>query len=294
MSQVKHWCLTSYDVKGFKIPEEHKDFVYCVYQVEKCPKTQKEHIQGYVEWSRSMKMGQVKKAFNQKELHLEPRQGSRAQARTYCMKEDSRVRGPFEHGVFKEDEAGKRNDLELFAEGVRSGKKDYELAEEFPAHYMRYAKYTQTLRDAVKPSLREPPEVIVLWGPTGSGKTRTIYDGNNLEDIFRIEGEYKWFDGYQGQSIALFDEFYCQFKITYLLQLLDRYPIKVPVKGGFVNWKPSKIYITSNYPPDQWYSNVPQNSRDALARRITQVIEKGGAEMIPEMEITPQGVPPCV
>lgn len=53
-----------------------------------------------------------------------------------------------------------------------------------------------------------------------------------------------------GQKVAIFDDFrpwWCRF--DYLLRLLDRYPMQVPVKGGFVNWVPEHIIITA---PQRW------------------------------------------
>lgn len=44
----------------------------------------------------------------------------------------------------------------------------------------------------------------------------------------------------------VFDDFrpwWCQF--SYLLRLLDRYPIRVQVKGGYVNFVPEEIIITT-------------------------------------------------
>lgn len=34
-----------------------------------------------------------------------------------------------------------------------------------------------------------------------------------------------------------------------ILKLLDIYPLQVPVKGGFVDWSPDRIFITSNISP---------------------------------------------
>lgn len=70
-------------------------------------------------------------------------------------------------------------------------------------------------------------------------------------NIYRVsapnsKGAQLWFDGYLGESVAVFDDFrpwWCRF--DYLLALLDRYPIRVPVKGGFVNWIPEIIIITT-------------------------------------------------
>lgn len=50
---------------------------------------------------------------------------------------------------------------------------------------------------------------------------------------------------------------------------MDRYPIGVEKKGGFTWWNPSKIFITTNYHPKEWYDiKNRQESYKALIRRF--------------------------
>jgi hypothetical protein len=112
--------------------------------------------------------------------------------------------------------------------------------------------------------------VIVYWGRTGSGKTRAVMDNIPNENSIYIHPGGQWFDGYDRHEIVLFDDFGgSEFKLTYLLKLLDRYPMRVPVKGGFVSWVPREIYITSNLDPKNWYSNAHHEHVDALFRRFS-------------------------
>jgi len=76
-----------------------------------------------------------------------------------------------------------------------------------------------------------------------------------------------WFDGYVGQDDVIFEEFRGDIKFGQLLMLLDRYKMQVPVKGGFVNWCPKRIFITSPKPPQEWYMNIEDKRQ--LYRRIT-------------------------
>ena len=51
-----------------------------------------------------------------------------------------------------------------------------------------------------------------------------------------------WFDGYIGQDTAIFDDFRASGnRFSYILRIIDRYPMDVPVKGGFVYWNPKYI-----------------------------------------------------
>lgn len=274
--QGKHWCFTLYNNVGdFIVDQSHKNFLYAVAQKEICPSTKKVHWQGYIEYSRNMRQKAIQKHLGDPKMHVELRRGSRAQARQYCMKLDSRVKDtePLEFGVWKEEEQGKRNDLLEFATDVRAGKRDYELAEAHPVAFLKFSKHAHALRAAVKPVLKEPPKVIIIWGQPDKGKTRRIYDNHPPETVFKMEPRYRWFDTYEGQEVALFDEYNCQFKMSFLLQLLDRYPLNVEIKGAFAVWSPKIIYFTSNFNFDDWYPNVPAVSKAALRRRVTEIIE---------------------
>lgn len=77
-----------------------------------------------------------------------------------------------------------------------------------------------------------------------------------------------WFDGYAGEEVMIIDEFYGWIHYDFLLRLLDRYPLKLQVKGGFVECRASKFVITSNREWKDWYPNVEDKS--ALERRIRE------------------------
>lgn len=111
--------------------------------------------------------------------------------------------------------------------------------------------------------------VRVYYGSTGTGKTRRAIEEDKVE---WTHGGDRWFDGYDQQERVLFDDFDgVKSGITYrkLLQLLDRYPLQVPIKGGFVEWCPRVIVITTNIPPDRWY---PDEDYSPLQRRIDDFI----------------------
>lgn len=96
------------------------------------------------------------------------------------------------------------------------------------------------------------------WGDTGTGKSKKAYEGLDSDQVLFIakSGQQLWFDGYRGQRRVVFDDFrkdWCTFH--YLLQLLDRYPIDVPVKGGFVPWRPGEIVITCPQHPRDLYTD---------------------------------------
>lgn len=134
------------------------------------------------------------------------------------------------------------------------------------------------------------PDTCWLWGPTGTGKTRfAIEFAEEHKLAYWISGEnLKWFDGYQGQPIAIIDDFRkgdCTFK--FLLRLLDRYRLQVPIKGGFVAWVPKYIFITCPYEPRSYFQYkddmgtvVEREDIGQLMRRITSVKHVGMPEPV--------------
>ena len=209
---------------------------------------------------------------NDDTLHLEPRQGTRNQARAYCMKEETQWVEPIEFGTWDSDGQGARTDLRDFTKAITDGDKPWELLEKYPVEMLKYGRHYERLLTYMRPEPRAYPQIKILWGPTGTGKTRYVYDNHDLEDIFRIEPEYKWFDGYFGQKIVLFDEYKNQFTTRTLLQLIDRHPMRVAIKGGFAIWKPELIYFTSNIDPSLWYKDAHPAYKLAFSRRVTQII----------------------
>lgn len=75
--------------------------------------------------------------------------------------------------------------------------------------------------------------------------------------------------GYGGQEHVIIDEFRGGIDIAHLLRWLDRYPVRVEVKGGSFPLLASRFWITSNIHPRQWYPDLDEATMDALLRRLT-------------------------
>lgn len=106
MVYYKDWCFTIHDPNWvFEFDENYVE--YCVYQHESCPTTGRVHVQGYLELVRRKARSTVKREILKKEsAHVEHREGTREQARDYCMKVESRVTGtePIEYGAWRGDD----------------------------------------------------------------------------------------------------------------------------------------------------------------------------------------------
>ena len=133
---------------------------------------------------------------------------------------------------------------------------------------------------------------VVEWyfGPTGTGKTKEAWcraadwlgveedDAKLIEGVWVSNESSKWFDGYHGQRVAILDDIRSStWEFSTLLRLLDRYPMQVPIKGGYVKWMPELIIITAPGEPRELYSNhetkEPYDGIEQLERRIDRTRE---------------------
>ncbi|AKV62292.1 putative replication initiation protein [Calanoida sp. copepod associated circular virus] len=259
----KHWCFT---LNNYTPEEESSiklvDAVYLVYGRER-GESDTPHLQGFVSFDKRRTLRQVKELLSDR-VHLESAKGTPRQASEYCKKDGDY----YEVGILPGGR-GTRTDLESVRELIKSGGS---IRDVFDKHFGVALRYHRGISMAInlRGDKREwVVDVQVYWGDTGSGKTKKAW--TEAPDAYVHPGG-QWFDGYTGQPDVIFDDFSgSEFKLTYLLKLLDRYPMQVPVKGGFVNWVPKRIFITSNLDPRTWYKDAIQEHQAALMRRITKI-----------------------
>jgi len=206
--------------------------------------------------------------------------GTPEQSHVYCSKED---KDKFEHGSLPKP--GTRNDIHVVAEQILDGKKLVDIVKDdvaAAAVYVRYNQGLHRLRNLLSKKRTQPPKVYWISGPTGVHKTRVAHEFGvalGLEDcrdqVWTSKGDLKWFDGYDGQEVAIFDDLRAkQVQFAFLLRLLDRYDLDVPVKGGFAHWIPRVIIITTPHGPELTFetrhTHKPEDI-DQLKRRITWI-----------------------
>lgn len=142
-----------------------------------------------------------------------------------------------------------------------------DIIEQYPEVYIKYHAGIDKLKNLQYKPVQRDIRVYVLIGPPGCGKTRHVYDGHDINDIYKLNTNSNgtlWFDGYTNQTVLLIDDFKGWIKYTDLLTILDRYPYRCQIKGGYVWAKWTIVYITSNYKINEWYNN--EIDRQALKR----------------------------
>lgn len=266
LKRARRYCFTYF---GENKPEYDGGEVvrYLVFQREKCPKTGKLHYQGYVELLKDRVYSSVQKILNIPGAHMTNCNGSAEQNRNYCTKSESRVEGWWEFG--KMSRQGTRTDIKKIKDLVlHEGEKLNSLVENTIENFQQL-RFAEGLMKYKKPYSGER---IVKWfyGPTGTGKTRRAFEEAGEEAEFISYRNGFWL-GYDGGDKVIIDELRRNVPLDELLIILDRYPIKINVKGGCMSWTAKEIWITSDRHPNEIYGKDIEGGQ--LIRRIS-VLEK--------------------
>lgn len=252
-------------------PEELDDFIAWlmdykfVFGFEKGEKGTP-HLQGYVEFNGGVTYSYVRKHAG---CFWEPAKGDDTSNWEYCTKgEDFVTSHP---DGFPVKEQGKRNDIhaakKILNEGggmrdVLTHVNSYQAAR----HSELYLKYMERPRNHMT-------KVTWIWGPSGSGKT-TMASELAGPDAWWASEDGRWFDGYDAHANVVIDELRPEnWHFPQLLRLLDSKPMQVPVKGGFRQWKPTHVFITTIRCPAETYEFLRDEPMEQLLRRISTTVE---------------------
>ena len=182
-----------------------------------------------------------------------------------------------EFGEMPIERQGRRNDLDDLYCMIKEGYSNYQILEMMPESILNIDKLDKVRQTIVQEKFRNSCrflDVTYLWGDTGVGKTRSIMEQYGYSNVYRVTDYYHPFDSYQGQDVIVFEEFRSGFLIRDMLNYLDIYPLELPCR--YLNKVAcyTKVYIVSNIPLRQQYSNVQREEPEtwlALLRRIKDV-----------------------
>lgn len=272
------------DVQSYRKLFEKCYVTWIIWGKETAPSTGTRHLQGAFWTSEPKRLAGVKRKLNGAWIGVPGADKGPAHWKEYCTKQDEHavILGiEPTHDVFRQQcpkGQGKRCDLLSVKAKIDEGlsinflKDEDEHFKAFASHGKYFSEYAAHKRRRLAYS---KPEVTVLYGPTGTGKTRRVYSlVPDIDDFFRWDPNMeKWFDGYTGQDFVLFDEFRGQLSIGQMLALLDGYPgTRVQFKGGTALWSPTRIFLTSPKHPREWYPSLNGSDKiDQLLRRIDTI-----------------------
>ncbi len=227
------------------------------------------HLQGYVELSKRIRAGGVVKQFGSR-VYFANRRGTQAQAIAYTKKEASRVGGGLSGDGGEAKKLG-RDKLAVVAAALQYGSNLQELSEDYPVSFIKYGAKIRSYALNQMGTRFDAPEVIIYYGPTGTGKSATAR--KNWPDAYWVPQPRAggwWWPNYMGQQTVIIDEFANQFKYHTMLRLLDRYPFDLQEKGSNMQLASTtkRIVFTTNIHPHQWYHNKSQADKAPLRRRF--------------------------
>lgn len=227
------------------------------------------HLQGYIRWKKQIAFSLAKVQISPR-AHLEKANGSPLQNKEYCSKE-----GDFEEfGEIPKPKDRSSSGLREITNGLRDGRSLCDMAGANPEAYIRNYRGISAWMDiiGIQKDRDFKTEVYVFVGDPGIGKSKRAFEeAQNRGSVF-FKQNGAWWDGYEGQDSIIMDDFYGSLPAHELLQLLDRYPMRLPVKGGFRKMISKTVYITSNARADKWYRDGVIDMR-ALHRRFTAYFE---------------------
>ena len=210
-------------------------------------------------------------------MHLEPRQGTRTQARAYCMKEESREEPPKEFGEWQ-IEPGKRIDLQAARERIYTKRKRDDLyqdpeLDQIMTKYPKWAeKVLETKPEVIEVNIelypwqkeiyslleKDPVKRRIIWiwsNQSGTGKT-TFYDYCCSKfDVLPAEGKLTdILYAYDKNQVIWFDFARAQegYESYSTLEKLSNHSYLMSTKyDSRKKYVKSHIVVTSNHPPDE-------------------------------------------
>ena len=263
---------TSEDLERFHLLasslEEHN---YIVYGLEIAPETSTPHIQGYIELNSKQRYSYLHKYFNFTrdgkllKFHAEPANGTAAENKKYVSKD-----GEFyEYG--EPITQGSRTDLRNIKEAIKQNPKQLKAVVDEYGNNLQQLKYAEALPRYYLPERdpKNPPTVYWIFGPTGIGKTKLVYD--TFDDVCSVSS-YDWLGtGYNQNECFLLDDFR-EFSLQFeqVLKLTDRYPYTLFFKGSQIPLNSPFIIFTSPYSIEQTFTSTKEDLRQ-LKRRVIEI-----------------------
>lgn len=217
------------------------------------------HLQFFMNFAQKARITKITKV--DPKVHCEPVVVNNG-ADTYCMKEDTRVEGPWEFGT-RPLKRNSKVDWDLIKASAKANQLDEIPGQIYVCHY-------QKLKAIAKDHMTFPPDTehtkgIWIYGPSGVGKSRSARQ--------QYPGSYpklcnKWWDGYQGQKTVIMDDIGLEHECLgqQLKIWSDHYSCLLETKGGGLPANFDWFIVTSQYKIEEIFKE--EKTQEALLRRF--------------------------
>lgn len=231
------------------------------------------HIQGSITFKKSKRLDAVRAIIPG---HVDPTL-EREASNNYCIKTYVLGLASSNDVYVQKDARGSRTDLQEVADAIKKGSSARQVMMEFPTAFIKYhggiERSIALSRNTQPRDVNVPTEVYWLYGGTGSGKTRSVFQNCDPDELWVACDMGGYHRGYQNQNDVLLDDFRGHgIRFSEFLTYIDRYPKLVKILNSYTQWNPKRIFITSSMSPEECYPGVTEDKLQ-LTRRLTGVIE---------------------
>jgi len=218
------------------------------------------HWQVIVKFRRKLRLGGVRTIFGP--VHAEPTRSPAALE--YVWKDKTAISGTrFELGKRPVNRC-KSTDWDAIREQARVG-----TLSPIPSDiFIRCYNQLRRIQSDYSRPVGVIKEVRCYWGITSSGKSHRAWAEAGT-DAYSKDPRTKFWDGYRGEANVVIDEYRGSIDISHMLRWLDKYPVRLEVKGSSTVLNASNIWLTSNLHPRDWYPELDPDTTAALLRRMT-------------------------
>ncbi len=165
---------------------------------------------------------------------------------------------------------GRRQDLLDVYESIKKQKTIHEITEEHPVEMMKFSTGILRVHHILTPARHWRMQIEAVIGAPGVGKTTSLLRKHT--NAFWWSGT-KWFDGYNGETVVIMDEFHGNLPFTLFKRLCDPSPLDVEIKGGSARFIAHRLVFVANAWPHEWYKyeDLGTDSWPAVRRRLGRV-----------------------
>lgn len=251
-----------------EVPPEYDEswIQYLLVGKETCPTSDRQHWQGYVETKSRLTQASCEKKLGGGDgtMRLRSARADVDKNQVYCSKDGEWIEWgePFS--------PGERTDLVELVEAIWAGEITVaEIMRQEPHMYHQYGRTLRDNEDGYLGTRKRDKKPVVRWyyGKSGSGKSHTAHEEAGPDACKWSGNDHGWWDKYKGQKHLVMDEFRGNLQLSYLLELLDKYPFSVPHRGREpFPMLATDVWITSDVHPSQIYKN--DGNIEQLLRRI--------------------------